>query len=183
MCTIRQIHISIIKTNTMKKIILGLLVLTFNAAIAQNIAYIETNKIIDKMPDYEQATKEIDSLADAWKIDVDSKFTYVEDLYQEYVKAEALLSEDVKREKQEEIFEAERIAKEFREQKFGREGDLSKLEESKLQPLRDKILETATKIGKEKNYDYIFEKASESNWIYTNPEHDLTEAVIAELGL
>ncbi|MEZ5198653.1 MAG: OmpH family outer membrane protein [Bacteroidales bacterium] len=167
----------------MKRIILGLLVLSFNASIAQSLAYIETDKIVEKMPEYELATNEIDSLVNVWRTEVDKKFATVEDLYQEYVKAELLLTNEIKKEKQEEIIEAEKVAKEYREQKFGREGELSKIEESKLKPIREKILETAAKVGKDKNYDYVFEKTTESGWIYTNPDHDLTGAVLSELGL
>jgi outer membrane protein len=167
----------------MKKIVLGILVLAFQIGIAQNIAYIETKKIIEKMPEYKQASDEIDAQIKLWEDEVEAKFKKVEDLYQDYVKNETLFPDDVKQEKQQEIIDAENQAKEFREQKFGKEGELQQLQESKLKSLQDTILQTAEKIGKEKNYDYIFEKSPESNWIYTNPKHDLTELVIAELGL
>ncbi len=167
----------------MKKIVLGILVLAFQIGTAQNIAYIETEKIIEKMSEYKQASDEIDAQIKLWEDEVEAKFKKVEDLYQDYVKNETLFPDDVKQEKQQEIIDAEKQAKEFREQKFGKEGELQQLQESKLKSLQDTILQTAEKIGKEKNYDYIFEKSPESNWIYTNPKHDLTELVIAELGL
>lgn len=167
----------------MKKIVLGILVLAFQIGTAQNIAYIETEKIIEKMSEYKQASEEIDAQIKLWEDEVEAKFKKVEDLYQDYVKNETLFPDDVKQEKQQEIIDAEKQAKEFREQKFGKEGELQQLQESKLKSLQDTILQTAEKIGKEKNYDYIFEKSPESNWIYTNPKHNLTELVISELGL
>ena len=167
----------------MKTIVLGILVLTLQIGIAQNIAYIETEKIIEKMPAYQQASAEIEAQIKLWEEEVEAKFKKVEDMYQDYVKNETLFPDDIKQEKQQEIIDTEKQAKEFREQKFGREGELEKLQESKLKSFQDTIPQTAERIGKEKNYDYIFEKSSESNWIYTNPKHDLTELVIAELGL
>jgi outer membrane protein len=167
----------------MKKIIFGLLLLTFQMGIAQQIAYIETEKIIEKMPEYKVVTDEIDAQIKIWEAEVEAKFKKVEDLYQDYVKNESLFPDDVKQEKQQEIFDAENLAKEYREEKFGREGELQALQNSKLKPLQDSILQTAEKIGKENNYDYIFNKTAESNWIYTNPDHNLTDLVIAELGL
>lgn len=167
----------------MKKIVLGILVLAFQIGIAQNIAYIETEKIIEKMPEYKQASDEIDAQIKLWEDEVEAKFKKVEDLYQDYVKNETLFPDDVKQEKQQEIIDVEKQAKDFREQKFGREGELEKLQESKLKSFQDTILQTAERIAKEKNYDYVFEKSSESNWIYTNPKHNLTELVISELGL
>lgn len=167
----------------MKKIALGILVLAFQIGIAQNIAYIETEKIIEKIPEYQQASDEIEAQIKLWEDEVETKFKKVEDLYQDYVKNETLYPDEIKQEKQQEIIDAEKQAKEFREQKFGREGELQQLQESKLKSFQDTILQTAERIAKEKKYDYIFEKSSESNWIYTNPKHNLTELVIAELGL
>ncbi len=167
----------------MKTIVLGILVIAFQIGLAQNIAYIETDKIIEKMPAYQQATEEIESQISTWEAEVEAKFKKVEDMYQDYVKNESLFPDDIKQEKQEEIIEAEKQAKEYREQKFGKDGDLQLLQESKLAALQDTILNTAQRIGIEKNYDYIFEKSPETNWIYTNPKHNLTDLVIAELGL
>ena len=167
----------------MKKIVLGILVLTFQIGIAQNIAYIETEKITEKMPAYQQASDEIEAQIKLWEGEVEAKFKKVEDMYQDYVKNESLFPDDIKQEKQEEIIDSEKQAKEFREQKFGKDGELQLLQESKLASLQDTILNTAQRIGIEKDYDYIFEKSPETNWIYTNPKHDLTELVIAELGL
>lgn len=167
----------------MKKIVLGIFILSFQLGIAQKMAYIETEKIIEKMPEYKKANDEIDAQIKLWEDEVEAKFQKVDDLYQDYVKNETLFPEDVKQEKQQAIIDAEKQAKDFREQKFGRDGELQQLQDSKLKPLQDTILQTAERIGKEKNYDYIFEKFPESSWIYTNPEHDLTELVIAELGL
>ena len=167
----------------MKTIVLGILVLAFQIGIAQNIAYIETERIIEKMPAYQQASDEIEAQIKLWEGEVEAKFKKVEDLYQDYVKNETLFPDDIKQEKQEEIIDSEKQAKEFRDQKFGQDGELQLLQESKLASLQDTILNTAQRIGIEKNYDYIFEKSPETNWIYTNPKHDLTELVIAELGL
>lgn len=167
----------------MKTIVLGILILTFQIGLAQNLAYIESDKIIDKMPAYQQASEEIEVQINVWESEVEAKFKKVEDMYQDYVKNESIFPDDIKQEKQDEIIDAEKQAKQYREQIFGQEGELELLQISKLKALQDTILNTAKRIGIEKNYDYIFEKSPETNWIYTNPEHDLTELVITALGL
>jgi outer membrane protein len=167
----------------MKKILVALLVMAFNAGIAQRLAYIEIEKIINKMPEYTRANEIIDAQITQWESEVESKFEAVENLYQEYVKNEMLYSADVKSQKQEEIFEAERQAKDFREKKFGKEGELSKLKEQQLKPLQDNIFKAAEKVALANNYDYVFDKPAESNWVYIKPEHNITDKVIAELGI
>lgn len=167
----------------MKKIIAILLVLSFHYGISQRIAYVEIHKIIDKMPEYILASDNIDQQIKQWESEVDVKFQEVENLYQDYVKNEMLYPEDVKIEKQNGIVDAEKKAKEFREKIFGQNGELSKLQDAKINPLEEKILQAAEKVGKENNYEYIFDKRPETSWIYTSPEHDLTEKVLIELGL
>lgn len=167
----------------MKKVFLILSVLAFNAVLAQRIAYIEVSKIIDKMPEYTAANENIDKQIKSWESEVELKFQEVENLYQDYVKNEMLYPDDVKIEKQNAIVDAEKKAKEFREKIFGKSGELNGMQEQLLKPLEDKIFQTAERIGKENNYEYIFDKRPESSWIYTNPEHNITEKVLTELGL
>jgi len=169
--------------NIMKNIILGILVIAFQVGVAQNLAYIESEKIIDKMPEHQKATEEIEKQIKEWETTVEAKFKAVEDLYQEYVKNESALSDEMKLLKQEEIFELERQAKDYRDEKFGTNGELEKLQDSNIKPLQDKVMQAAQKVAKENNYDYVFDKIPESNWVWTNPEHNLTDLVIAELGL
>jgi outer membrane protein len=167
----------------MKKVVLALLVLSFNAGFAQRLAYIEIEKIINQMPEYKKANETIEAQITQWESEVESKFENVESLYQEYVKNERQFSDDIKLQKQEEIMEAEKQAKEFREQKFGKEGELTLLKEQQIKPLQDNIFKVAEKVAIANNYDYVFDKSPESNWIYVKPEHNITDKVITELGV
>jgi len=167
----------------MKNIILGILLVAFQVGVAQKLAYIESEKIIDKMPEHTKASQEIEKQIEVWEAVVEEKFKAVETLYQDYVKNESLMTDDVKLQKQEEIFQAEQQAKDYREEKFGSDGELEELQELKLKPLQDRILQTAKKVAEGSNYDYVFDKLPESNWVWTNPEHNLTDLVISELGL
>ncbi len=167
----------------MKKIALILLVIGIQMGFAQNIAYIESSIILEKMPEFEQATTELEEKVNTWETELDNKFQSIESMYNEYVKTEALMSEDVRKQKQEAIFEAERLANEFKESKFGQDGELFTLQEEKLKPSYDKINTASETVATENGYDYVFDKSIESNWIFTNPKHDLTEKVITNLGL
>ena len=98
-------------------------------------------------------------------------------------KIEAMLADDIKRQKQEAIFKAEAEANEFKEQKFGMEGEISALQEEKFGPLYQQVYEASEKVATALDYDYVFDKSSDNSWIFTSSAHDLTEKVIAELGL
>ncbi|MBN2175063.1 MAG: OmpH family outer membrane protein [Bacteroidales bacterium] len=167
----------------MKKIVLIFAILSFQLGFAQKIGYIEMDRILEKIPKFQQVNAEIDSAVDQWQSETDAIYQQVEDLYQQYVQNQSKMSDDMKKKKQDEIFNKENEAKEFREEKFGSEGELYQMQEDLIKPITDGVYKTAENVAKTNGYDYLFEKTQESSWIYTNPDHDLTELVIKELGL
>ncbi|MCB0805061.1 MAG: OmpH family outer membrane protein, partial [Bacteroidales bacterium] len=161
----------------MKKLILVLMVLGIQVGFAQNIAYIEMDIILEEMPEFQKASDEIDQQAKQWDSELQTKFETVETMYQEYVKNESTMSDATKQQKQEAIFQAEKAANDFKDEKFGQEGEIMTLQEEKFKPIYDKIFASAEKVAKEKKYNFVFDKSAESSWVYTNPEMDITDDV------
>jgi outer membrane protein len=133
------------------------------------------------MESFKKAGEEINETASLWESEIETKFQQVEDLYQNYVMNESQMNDQQKKEKQNQIFQAEKQANEFKESKFGQQGELLALQEEKLKPIYDSIFEITEKIARKKEMDYVFEKSAESAWIYTNPALNLTGEVIEAL--
>lgn len=171
------------KQNIMKNIVLLVLILGFQITNAQKIAYIELDKILDKIPEFQAANEAVDTQVKQWEQELDNKFDAIEMMYQEYVNNEGNLTPEVKQQKQQSIIQAEGEANAFKEEKFGMDGEINTLQEEKYKPIYDKVYLTAEEVAKENGYDYLFNKSEESNWIYTNISHDLTEKVIEKLEL
>ncbi|MEZ5084222.1 MAG: OmpH family outer membrane protein [Bacteroidales bacterium] len=167
----------------MKKIGILLLVFGFSVASAQKIGYIEMERILEKMPEYEKANEEIESQVKAWEAELDSKFEDIESMYQEYVGSESSLNDEMRKQKQNAIIEAEKKANKYKDEKFGREGEITELQESKLKPIYDKVFLSAEKVAKENGFDYVFDKNADSQWIYTNPDMDITDKVINSMEI
>ena len=167
----------------MKNLLLVTLLIGFQVSFAQKIAYIEMDSILPKIPAYEQANKQIDEKVSQWQSEIDNKFQALDAQYQDYVKNQSQYSDDVKQQKQNAIVEAEKKAKEFKESIFGQDGELAKLQEEKLKSIVDGVYEAARKIANARAMDYVFDKSSAGNWIFTNPDLNLTEDVLTELGL
>jgi outer membrane protein len=155
----------------------------FQVGFGQKIGYIELDQILTKMESFKKAGEEINATANLWESEIETQFQQVEDLYQNYVLNESQMNDQQKKEQQNQIFEAERRANEFKESKFGQQGELIALQEQKLKPIYDTIFEITEKIAREKEMDYVFEKSAESTWIYTNPALNLTDDVIKALGV
>ena len=168
----------------MKKVILGIFISVFawQFAASQKLAYFESAVILEEMPAFIKANSEMDTLAKQWNTEIDNKFKYVDQLYKDYVKNESGLSPESRKQKQEEIFRAEKQAKDYKDQKFGMDGEMYKLQEEKIHPLQDSIFDAAKAIAEEMNYDYVFDLSLESNWVYLNEDYNITELVKVKLG-
>lgn len=166
----------------MKNILVIIMVLTLSAAFGQNIAHIEIDKILESMPEFETATAAIEEQVKKWETELDSRYQGIERMYQEYVNNEATMTGEERKMKQEEIFQEENMAREYREQKFGTEGEIQQLQEEKFGPLYEKIFTAAEEVATEEGFDYIFDKSSDNSWIYTNPTKNITEKVKEKLG-
>ena len=149
---------------------------------AQKVAYVDTEYIMEQIPEYQTIQSEIERVSQQWQDELEQKYQDIEKMYRDYQAEEVLLPDDVKQERQDAIFEAERQAKEYREQKFGYNGELFTLQEAKMKPLQDKIFRATENVAKNKRYDLIFDKAGEVTWLYTNAVYDMSEEVLAEMG-
>ncbi|MEM6263028.1 MAG: OmpH family outer membrane protein [Bacteroidota bacterium] len=149
---------------------------------AQKVGYIDSEKIMAKIPEYQSSQQEIERVSEKWQKQLEEKYAAIEQLYQNYTAQEVLLPEDIKKEKQEEIFKAEREAKEFRESKFGYNGALFLLQESKVKPIQDKLMRAVAVVAKKKRYAFVFDKAGEVTWMYTDGGYDISDDVLEEMG-
>jgi len=168
----------------MKKVfsLIIVLVATISFASAQRFGYIDTEYVLSQIPDYQAAQDEIEDASEKWQEELEKMYQNIERLYSEYQAGEVLMTEETRKARQEEIFQAERLAKEFREEKFGQEGEIFQLQEEKIRPIQEQIFESVEKIAKTKRIDFVFDKAGDVIWLYTNAAFDLSNEVLAELG-
>jgi outer membrane protein len=168
----------------MKKIAFVLILLMGGlAAQAQKVAYVDIKKILNSMDEYKAAKAEVDQLSAKWQKELEAKYASIEKLYSELAAEEVLLPEDIKKQRKDAIFEAERQAKEYKKEKFGYDGELYKVQDQKIQPIQDRIYEAVEKMALEKKLDIIFDKSANSGMIYTNALFDRTEDVMGRLGI
>ncbi len=152
------------------------------SAFSQRFAYIDTQYIMDNIPEYQAAEMEIEQLSTEWQKELEAKFDKLEELYKKYQAEAPLLPDEVKRDRESEIMELEREAKQLQMQRFGQGGDLFKKRQELIQPIQDKIYEAVEEIATRGNYAVIFDKGSGPNMIYTDVRYDLSDDVLKQLG-
>jgi len=169
---------------SMKKIV-GVIVLSIvasSAAFAQRFAYVDTEYILKHIPEYLAAQKQLDALSVQWQEEVDNRFADIEKLYKAYQEDQVLLSEEMRRKREDEIVLKEREAKEFQRQKFGFEGDLFKERVKLIQPIQDRVAQAIQAIANDQSLDIVLDKGSEVTFLYANPKLDKSNDVISRLG-
>ncbi len=160
-------------------LIMGAMSLT---AFGQRFAYIDTEYILDNIPEYKAAEREEEDLSVQWQTEIENKFAEVDRLYREYQAEAPLLPDEMKRQREEEIIALERAAKELQMQRFGREGDLFEKRQELIQPIQDQVFEAVEEMASRGNYAVIFDKAGGASMIYTDVRYDLSDDVLQRLG-
>jgi len=167
-----------------KLIILIAFVLTTGSAInAQKIVYVDTEKVLSSMSEYKEAQKEIDKITEKWQKEVQQKYAEIEEMYKAYQAEEILLTDDMKRKKEDEILNKEKAMKDFQKEKFGFEGALYKKRQELVKPVQDKIYEAIEKMAQQKAYDFVLDKSSGVSILFANEKYDKTAEIMDDLGI
>ena len=168
----------------MKTITLTLAVFLFGVTtmFAQRFAYVDTEYILKNIPEYNEAQKKLDEAAEKWQAEIREKYQEIERLYQKFQAEQVLLTDQMRREKEEEIMRKEREVKDFQQSRFGPEGELFKKRQSLVKPIQDKVYDEIQKLATSRNYDFIFDKAGGVTMLYSNTRYDQSDVIIRALG-
>ncbi len=169
----------------MKKLILTSIIafLVSFQANAQKYAYVDTQYILDNMPEYKGAQAELDKLAIDWQKEIEKKFTEIDQMYKKFQADAVLLPEDMKKKREEEIINAEKDAKELQKKRFGNNGDLFKKRQELIKPIQDKVFNAIEEFARGKNYSFIFDKAGALTIIYADSKLDISDEILEKLGI
>jgi len=151
-------------------------------AISQKNAYVDTEYILSKIPAYENAQSKLDEISETWKKEVDNKYKEVEQKYKEYQTESALLSAEMKRQREDEIINLEKEANELKDKYFGNEGELYNKRKELVKPIQDEVFNAIREIATEGNYGFIFDKSADMSLIYTDPKYDISDDILTKLG-
>lgn len=144
-------------------------------ASAQRIAYVDVTAILESMTEYQKAQDQLDKLATQWRQEIAQEQDKVKGLYSKYQAEQVLLSDEMKRTREEEIMTKEKEVREMQRTKFGPEGALFKKREELVKPIQDKVYAAISKYAEDRGFEFIFDKGSASGMLFADPKYDKTE--------
>lgn len=148
----------------------------------QKIAYIDTEYILENIPEYGDAQEEINQMSVNWAKELKTLQNKVDQMKREYQTESVLLSDDMKVKRETAIATKEQELAELQMRYFGPEGELFSKKTELIQPIQEKIYNAIQQVAQVKNYAFVLDKASETTILYCNEKFDISDDVLDEIG-
>ena len=167
----------------MKKILLLLAISFLTLSIqAQKFAYVDTDYILNKIPDFKQAQDKLDGLSADWQKEIENKYADVEQMYRAYQQEQVLLTDDMKEKREEAIIKKETDAKNLQKKYFGTEGNLYLKRQELIKPIQDKIYDAIQQLAADNKYAIVFDSSSDLIMLYKNNNYDKSDKILDLMG-
>jgi outer membrane protein len=153
------------------------------SGFAQRYAVIDSKYILSKMPEYTEAQQKLDQFSKMWQQEIDQKSAELDKMYKDYDAEKVMLSDDLKKKREDQIYNMQKELNDLQRQRFGYQGDLFKKREELIKPIQDKVYNAIQKLAASKLYDFILDKSDGITVIFADPKLDKSEDVLKELGV
>ncbi len=165
-------------TNLIKLLVITLFSSYSFAQRGVRIGYVDMEYILENVEEYREATDQLASKVEKWKIDIEQKQSAVEQMKKDLMAERVLLTDELISEREEEIQILEREMVEYQQDRFGPQGDLVLQKRRLIQPIQDQVFNEVQKIGANKKYDFIFDKSADVVMLYSENRWDISDLVL-----
>lgn len=148
------------------------------SAKAQKIAVVDINLVLQSIPEYQKAQDELDKLAAKWRQDISQEQDVIKGMYNKYQAEQVLLSDETKKQREEEIMNKEKQVRDMQKDKFGPEGALFKKRQELVKPIQERVYAAIETYANDKGYDFIFDKGGAAGLLFANARYDKTTDLI-----
>jgi len=149
---------------------------------SQKFAYIDSEYILSKIPAYDAAKQQLDQYSKEWQGQIEKMRQELDKMYRDYQADKVLLTDDMKKKRQEEIIKKDKEIKDLQRKYFGVEGELFKKRQELIKPIQDDIFSKVKEVASDGGYDMIFDVADKTILLYTNPKYDKSDDVLKKMG-
>ena len=167
----------------MKKIIICALcaICGFTTANAQaKFGHVNTQEIIQAMPEFTKAQSEIKTLTEQYETDLKSMQDELQKKADAFDKEQATLPDNIKQRRQQELQDMyQKIQQSYQDNQQA----LSQAQQEKMQAITTKVLDAIKAVGQAGGYVYVMEMGAGIPYISTTLSTDVTAQVKQKLGL
>ena len=154
-----------------------------NPVAAQlKLGYIDSQKILEKYKEAQDAQKQLQELNKRWEDEAKNMQQELQTKLEDLESQALLLSDERKKEKETELQNLQIRLQQFQQEKWGAQGEVYSKRAELMQPVIDKINTVIKKIGTDEKYDYIFDVVNGNILHVSASQPDLTDRVLEELN-
>jgi outer membrane protein len=168
----------------MKKILITLIAVftLVSVSYAQKYAYVDTEYILENIPAYQAAQEQLNTLSTQYQRELENVKAELEQMYNDFRAESVLLSDEMKRKREDVIVSKEKEYRELQQKYFGPEGELYQKRQGLVKPIQDDIYNAIKEIAANGNYAVIFDKSGGMSMLYTDPRYNLSDQVLEKMG-
>ena len=169
----------------MKKIVLIALITLFAGVVsfAQRYAVIDSKYILEKLPEYKESQTKLNQFSAQWQQEIEKKQADLDKMYKDFDAEQVMLSDELKKKREDELYNREKEVRDLQKKRFGFEGDLFKKRQELIKPIQDKVYTAIQKMAVDKTFDFILDKSEGITVIFADPKLDRSEDVLKLLGV
>ena len=156
---------------------------TYTSSFGQAYAVIDSKYILQQLPDYKAAQKKLDQFSEQWQQEIDKKSQELDLMHKNYESEQVMLSDVLKKKREDEIFNKEKELRDLQKKRFGYEGDIFKKRQELIKPIQDKIYTAIQRMAATRAYDFILDKSEGITVIFADPKLDKSDEVLKQLGV
>ena len=154
---------------------------TIPSAAQMKIGYINSEAIMQQLPEAQDTQKQLDGLTTDWQNELTKMQTDLQHKFEDYDKKKLIMSDKKRADVEKELQDLEKKMVDYRAGKFGTNGELFQKQNELMKPIQDKVFKAVKDIADDGGYDYVFDKSSSTLLMYSNEKNDLTSKVLARL--
>lgn len=151
-------------------------------SIGQKFAFVDSEYILKNIPSYEAAQDKLDQISIEWQKEIEAVYGEIDKMYKDFQAEKVLLTEDMKKKRENAIINKEKDVKELQKKYFGKEGELYKKRQELVKPIQDDVYNAIKDIATEGGYAAIFDTSGGANLLFTDPKFDKSDDVLKKLG-
>ena len=165
-----------------KVLMLALMLMTVMTMSAQKFALIDMEYILKNVPAYERANEQLNQVSKKWQAEVEALNTEASTLYKNYQNEVVFLSQEQKKQRQDDILAKEKEASELKKKYFGPEGELFKKREALMTLIQDEIYNAVKDIADQRGYSLVVDRSANAGIVFGSPKIDISNEVLQKLG-
>ncbi len=146
------------------------------------IGYIDMEYILENVPEYKEASTQLEGKVQRWKQDIEKKKNEIDQMKLNLSNERVLLTVELVEEREEEIKLKDDEMLQYQQDRFGPNGDLMIQRRQLVQPIQDQVFNIVQEIAENKKYDFIFDKSADVVMLFAAERNDISDLVLRSIN-